>query len=280
MSLRLLPVALLFVFFADYTDARVFDGVEWQVESGRYDARLFWQIDDVTSVSFYKEAGLPLSFRLEAPYMLEEADRAALFVMSSPLKNAWKKTPVDDLSKKGSMKLTGNGRVEFHQNVPRLLSAMVQGDWGVIEVGQPSGVRDVLEVPAIDFSAQLQAFNQLRSAFPPIGWHQAEEVVVYFDLSRFDLDKQARQQLSELAQFITYDGDVQSIEIDGHTDSSGHRLSNLTLSQQRADAVRDYLVEQGVESSLVKAVRHHGQRYPVSGATPAEKRRVEIRLAR
>ena len=61
--------------------------------------------------------------------MLEEADRAAPFCDSSPLMPG-KKNTVDDLSKQSSMKLTGNGRVEFHRNVPRLLRLWSRGDWG------------------------------------------------------------------------------------------------------------------------------------------------------
>ena len=39
------------------------------------------------------------------------------------------------------------------------------------------------------------------------------------------------------------------VEVQGHTDSSGADAYNMNLSQQRADAVRDYLISQGVSAA-------------------------------
>jgi outer membrane protein OmpA-like peptidoglycan-associated protein len=50
------------------------------------------------------------------------------------------------------------------------------------------------------------------------------------------------------------------IEIAGHTDSWGYETDNLTLSQRRADAVRDYLVKHGVSPDLLKATGYGGSR--------------------
>jgi len=54
-----------------------------------------------------------------------------------------------------------------------------------------------------------------------------------------------------------------TIEIGGHTDSTGDPAANATLSQQRADAVRDYLVQQGVNASMLTA-RGYGQTAPLT----------------
>jgi outer membrane protein OmpA-like peptidoglycan-associated protein/uncharacterized protein YidB (DUF937 family) len=53
------------------------------------------------------------------------------------------------------------------------------------------------------------------------------------------------------------------LEIDGHTDNSGDPASNLTLSQQRAEAVRAYLVQQGVDPSALTA-KGFGDTQPVA----------------
>jgi outer membrane protein OmpA-like peptidoglycan-associated protein/uncharacterized protein YidB (DUF937 family) len=44
-----------------------------------------------------------------------------------------------------------------------------------------------------------------------------------------------------------------SIQIGGHTDNSGDAATNMHLSQERADAVRDYLIKQGVDGSMLVA---------------------------
>ncbi len=52
------------------------------------------------------------------------------------------------------------------------------------------------------------------------------------------------------------------LEIGGHTDNSGDRASNLALSQQRAVAVRNYLIEQGVDSNMLTA-KGYGDTQPL-----------------
>ncbi|HEY4365638.1 MAG TPA: OmpA family protein [Steroidobacteraceae bacterium] len=61
------------------------------------------------------------------------------------------------------------------------------------------------------------------------------------------------------------------IELQGHTDSSGADQHNLTLSQQRADAVRTYLMEQGVPSSELVA-RGYGEAKPIDSNATSEGR--------
>ena len=66
------------------------------------------------------------------------------------------------------------------------------------------------------------------------------------------------------------------VRIEGHTDSSGSRAINMTLSQRRAQAVADYLVGQGVASGRLE-VRGYGFDRPLPGRSAAarENRRVE-----
>jgi outer membrane protein OmpA-like peptidoglycan-associated protein len=71
------------------------------------------------------------------------------------------------------------------------------------------------------------------------------------------------------------------IEIVGHTDSQGQREANIQLSQRRADAVKRYLVKQGVEEDRI-FTRGAGPDEPVAdNATKggrAKNRRIEFRL--
>jgi OmpA-OmpF porin, OOP family len=53
------------------------------------------------------------------------------------------------------------------------------------------------------------------------------------------------------------------IEVGGYTDNTGEAASNLQLSQQRADAVRDYLVKQGVDPAALVA-KGYGDLKPIA----------------
>lgn len=71
--------------------------------------------------------------------------------------------------------------------------------------------------------------------------------------------------------------------VEGHSDSSGDALRNLTLSEDRAAAVRNELILSGVDPTSIRA-RGLGSGVPVADNSTAEgrarNRRVEIRIAR
>ncbi|MEM7158648.1 MAG: OmpA family protein [Myxococcota bacterium] len=71
------------------------------------------------------------------------------------------------------------------------------------------------------------------------------------------------------------------VEISGHTDNKGKRPKNLTLSQERADAVKNYLVEKGVDASRIET-RGAGPDEPVGDNATKEgrqqNRRIEFKL--
>ncbi len=66
------------------------------------------------------------------------------------------------------------------------------------------------------------------------------------------------------------------VRIEGHTDSSGSRAINVSLSQRRAQAVADFLVAQGIPQARLE-VRGFGYDRPLPGrpASARENRRVE-----
>ena len=71
------------------------------------------------------------------------------------------------------------------------------------------------------------------------------------------------------------------LEVSGHTDNQGVAAANLALSQQRADAVRQYLVDKGVDASRLTAVGFGADKPVASNGTPkgrAENRRIEFRM--
>lgn len=71
------------------------------------------------------------------------------------------------------------------------------------------------------------------------------------------------------------------LEISGHTDNSGNAMKNLELSDKRANAVKAYLIKNGIEASRLNAVGY-GDTVPLvqnnSAANKAKNRRVELKL--
>ncbi|MCU1281726.1 MAG: Flagellar motor rotation protein MotB, partial [bacterium] len=92
----------------------------------------------------------------------------------------------------------------------------------------------------------------------------------------------ARLRLDEVAEALRSERGAH-FTVQGFTDSRGSEARNLRLSQARADAVRDYLLNRDVAAERVRAVGK-GEEEPVaSNATPdgrANNRRVEIIISR
>jgi outer membrane protein OmpA-like peptidoglycan-associated protein len=101
---------------------------------------------------------------------------------------------------------------------------------------------------------------------------------VLFDTGKFSLKPGAREKLAKVAGIlIAYP--TLAIEVGGYTDNVGGDEMNQTLSENRAGAVRDYLVQQGVANASVSA-RGFGNASPVASndnsAGRQENRRVEL----
>ncbi|MGO1233353.1 MAG: OmpA family protein, partial [Marinobacter sp.] len=101
---------------------------------------------------------------------------------------------------------------------------------------------------------------------------------VPFASASTELSNSDRRLLDNIATFVQADSTVERVFVDGHTDSAGSRIDNRALSEERANAVADYLKSRGVDESMM-TVRAHSDQYPVSRRA-VENRRVDIRLQR
>ncbi len=105
---------------------------------------------------------------------------------------------------------------------------------------------------------------------------------VLFDTGKATLRPGAREKLAKVAGILIAYPDLR-LSLGGHTDSTGSLDFNQRLSQQRAAAVRDYLVSQGIKPQEIVDVEGYGPSQPVASNTTAagrqQNRRVEIVVA-
>jgi outer membrane protein OmpA-like peptidoglycan-associated protein len=104
---------------------------------------------------------------------------------------------------------------------------------------------------------------------------------VLFRSGSFELLPGARERLAKVSGIVLAYPSLH-VAIEGHTDSVGSDQYNQDLSEHRAEAVRDYFVQQGISSSAVEA-RGFGKSEPIaSNDTPEgrqQNRRVELVLS-
>lgn len=101
---------------------------------------------------------------------------------------------------------------------------------------------------------------------------------VTFATGRYDLSAQAQNSLNGAAQTLATYVDT-TLTIVGHTDSTGSDAINNPLSQNRANAVAQYLMSKGVAASRMTVLGRGSSQPIASNATPegrAQNRRVEI----
>jgi outer membrane protein OmpA-like peptidoglycan-associated protein len=101
---------------------------------------------------------------------------------------------------------------------------------------------------------------------------------VLFDTARYTLKPGAREKLAKVSGIILGHPGLK-IQVEGHTDSVGGDEYNMKLSENRAGAVRDFLVGQGVPSAAVSS-QGFGKTMPVADNSTAagrqQNRRVEL----
>jgi outer membrane protein OmpA-like peptidoglycan-associated protein len=101
---------------------------------------------------------------------------------------------------------------------------------------------------------------------------------VLFDTGKFSLRPLAREKLAKVAGIVSGHPGLK-LDVEGHTDSVGGDAYNQKLSEQRGDAVREYLTNSGMALTSVTA-KGFGKTQPVASNDTAqgrqENRRVEI----
>lgn len=146
-----------------------------------------------------------------------------------------------------------------------------------IAAGESDRDRVLVEARTREVEAQLsdlQAKQTVRGLVLTLG-------DVLFDSAQSTLKPGAETTIDRLAQFMRDYPDRQ-VMIEGHTDSRGSDDFNRDLSERRADAVRDALMDRNVDAQRVRSVGL-GESYPVarndSPGGMQQNRRVEILIS-
>jgi OOP family OmpA-OmpF porin len=104
--------------------------------------------------------------------------------------------------------------------------------------------------------------------------------MIYFEVGSAKLSSKSFKALNGVADILKKNTD-QSLEVGGYTSSTGSLALNKSLSQKRADAVKAYLIKQGVNEANLSAVGY-GPDQPIAdnktAAGRAKNRRVELKL--
>lgn len=144
-----------------------------------------------------------------------------------------------------------------------------------------------LDARTAEADASKAEAERLRQQLADLNARQTERGIVMtlgdvlFETGKADLKPGATANLSKLVGFLR-EQPARRVDIEGHTDSVGSETYNQTLSQMRADSVRNYLTSQGIAPEQVIATGK-GESFPVAPndnvSGRQQNRRVEIIIA-
>lgn len=100
---------------------------------------------------------------------------------------------------------------------------------------------------------------------------------IEFKFDSSELTEDSYPTLNQVATILKDNQTWGTLKIKGHTDSTGPEAYNQSLSERRAQSVKDYLVTQGVTSSMV-STEGYGENQPIATNNTAEGRQANRRV--
>jgi outer membrane protein OmpA-like peptidoglycan-associated protein len=255
------------------------ESIEWTVEGDKFECRLAQPITDFGSGEFVRRAGEQATFRLKTYNPMIGGGSATLLAAAAP----WQ--PGRDDINLGTVRV-GSGSVLFNSSqvqAGRLISGLMDGRSPVVRHSSGDGRVSEVRLLPVRFTKAFADYQSCVAKLLPQNFEQVKQSEVGFPGGGIELDSAAKARLQVMLEYMKADPTVNHIELDGHSDNSGNRLTNRDLSRRRALAVMEFFKANGIQESQI-TLRFHGERYPLApntnNANRAKNRRVAVRLER
>lgn len=122
---------------------------------------------------------------------------------------------------------------------------------------------------------------QLQIPLQPIDTGIIELKNIFFDVNKWDLKAESKAELQKIIAFLKANPTLK-VEFSGHTDNSGDKVFNKTLSNNRAKAIYDYVIEKGAIPATNLSYKGYGDTKPKapndSPENKAKNRRTELKV--
>jgi outer membrane protein OmpA-like peptidoglycan-associated protein len=140
-----------------------------------------------------------------------------------------------------------------------------------------------VSLSSVLFQEKYDAFSFCLNQLLPYSFEDISFTILHYNRNSDQLNKASQKRLSQIAEYVRYNQDIDLVLISTYTDSSGDKGVNQSLSERRARVLKDYFKSIGLSDNRIE-IQGYGERRPVAdNASPLGKdknRRVVISLGR
>lgn len=277
--LPLLLLALCLPVQATQYQAPVTD-TRWRVIESPLECWLSQEIPDFGKAEFSQHSGSEMTLTFTTTTQPAVQTNVAFEIAGAPWQNwAENKYLISIPTTSGQRKFSIDGPV-----AQQALTAMTNGEVPAVRYRSQNSSEDITALlSTIHLSDALTKFNDCIANLHPDSYEDIRNLTVYFEIEKADLTPKTRDALARLAKYVKLDNAIKRIHIDSHTDNHGRRRLNAELSDNRAIAIKAFLLKQGISESLITLGSHMEHRPAATNKTisgRALNRRAEIEVFR
>lgn len=256
---------------------------KWQVTTeSRLQCDLVHEIPNYGHAVFSSEAGKVDNLSFELEMMRLPADYSLANIESVPPR--WKPG-------KGSKPITQmQWRKQFNGDVDQnsawvMLTELEKGYFPTLYYTDWHNRSDRVAVAlaATNFRNPYYSFLNCRSNLLKYSFDDIAQLTLNFEFGDDMLDKDSKSKLAQVKEYLMHDSDIESISVKAYSDSFGGRWNNLQVSKKRAERIKMFFVEAGIDGNKISVEGFGEKRHIASNRTELgreENRRVVIQMTK
>lgn len=277
--------SIMLYFFVTAVSAETFQApvtdTQWHVTETPLECAMLQPIPGYGEAGFTRETGGPLTLFFSTYNHPSTQNNAQFEIGEAPWQNSDDRVSLTSIP-------TDSGQVKFMTQglfAEQALTQFEHGQFPVITYRSLANMKDItVMLSTVHLLDSLNAFQTCLANLHPDTFDEVKFLTIYFDLEKSDLTAASRYALDRLAGYIKVDEKIKEVHITSHTDNHGRKSLNEPLSQARADAIRNYLIdEHGINDTLFRIESYVEKKPAATNKTQlgrAYNRRAEISLIR
>lgn len=233
----------------------------WQVIESPLECSLSQHIPDFGTALFKRATGDSLRMIFTSDFYPANQNNAQFEIAKALWQNSDERISLLSVpTEKGQTRFEVAGEL-----AKQALTHLREGRIPALRYSSPNafGELDIL-MSTVHLAESIDSFQQCVDSLHPDTFEDVRKLTIHFGLEKYNLNANAQAAVTRVADYVKLDDRVKRIIITGHTDNHGRKRLNGPLSENRAKAVKQYLVEKcGIPENLI-TIKSKVEREPLA----------------